>query len=65
MVLKEFINTEADMEWESRLAAAGYRITAPRRAVMQVLSAATAPLQPQEILASGRQLHRPLGLVTV
>ncbi len=65
MVLKESINTEADMEWESRLAAAGHRITAPRRAVVQVLSAAAAPLQPQEILASGRRLHRPLGLVTV
>lgn len=52
-------------EWEQSLADAGCRITAPRRAVMQVLLAASTPLSPQEILEHGRQIHRKLGLVTV
>lgn len=52
-------------EWEQCLADAGCRITAPRRAVMQVLLAASTPLSPQDILERGRQVHRNLGLVTV
>jgi len=51
--------------WEERLVAAGCRVTAPRQAVMQVLTAATAPLQPQEILERGQAVHGRLGLVTV
>lgn len=52
-------------EWEQRLTDAGCRITAPRRAVMQVLLAASMPLSPREILERGRQVYRKLGLVTV
>jgi len=52
-------------EWEQNLAGAGCRITASRRAVMQVLNAADGPLSPQEILEQGQQVHRKLGLVTV
>jgi Fur family ferric uptake transcriptional regulator len=51
--------------WEQLLTAAGHRITAPRRAVVQVLQGATVPLQPQEILERGRCLHGALGLVTI
>jgi Fe2+ or Zn2+ uptake regulation protein len=53
------------VEWEHCLADAGCRITAPRRAVMQVLQQAPAPLLPQEILELGQQIHQNLGLVTV
>jgi len=52
-------------DWERRFAEAGLRITAPRRAVMQVLVEAQASLSPQEICEQGRCLHRSLGLVTV
>jgi Fur family ferric uptake transcriptional regulator len=52
-------------EWEGRLSAAGYRVTAPRRAVMQVLLGTRAPLPPQEILERGQLVHPRLGLVTV
>jgi Fur family ferric uptake transcriptional regulator len=52
-------------EWEKRLADAGYRITASRRAVMQVLMQADVPLSPQEILEQAQTVHRGLGLVTV
>lgn len=53
------------MEWEERLSAAGYRLTAARRAVMQVLLLATAPLSPQELHTRGRAIHPALGLVSV
>jgi len=53
------------MDWELRFSEAGYRITAPRRAVMEVLLGAQASLSPQEIWEQGRSVHRGLGLVTV
>ena len=53
------------MEWEQTLVDAGCRITAPRRAVMQTLQQAYAPILPQEILEQGRRIHHKLGLVTV
>jgi len=53
------------MEWEQRLADAGHRITVPRRAVMQVLTEADAPLSPQEVLKQAQAVHQSLGLVTV
>ena len=53
------------MEWEQALIDAGCRITAPRRAVMQTLQQASAPVLPQEILEQGRHIHHKLGLVTV
>jgi Fur family ferric uptake transcriptional regulator len=52
-------------EWEQRLANAGCRITASRRAVMYALMQASAPLSPQEVLEQAQAVHRQLGLVTV
>ena len=53
------------MDWEQHLADEGYRITAPRRAMIHVLQQTTTPLSPQEILQQAQSLHRSLGLVTV
>ncbi len=53
------------MDWEERLSAAGYRLTAARRAVIQVLAASTVPLAPHEICQLGQVVHPALGLVTV
>ena len=52
-------------EWEERLSEAGCRITASRRAVMEVLMRDSTPLSPQEILEQARAVHSRLGLVTV
>ena len=52
-------------KWEQCLADAGCRITTSRRAVMQVLVNADAPLSPQGILEQAQAVHRKLGLVTV
>ncbi len=52
-------------DWERRLTEAGYRVTMPRRAVMEALVAAEVPLQPHEIRERAQTRHRRLGLVTV
>ena len=52
-------------DWEQRLVSAGRRITAPRRAVMDVLETADGPLSPRQIQRRAQAMHRDLGLVTV
>lgn len=53
------------MGWEERLNQAGWRVTRPRRVVLQVLQRAARPLSPQEIHARGRRIYPSLGLVSV
>jgi Fur family transcriptional regulator, ferric uptake regulator len=53
------------VRWEECLSEAGYRITASRRAVAEVLIRDSAPLSPQEILEQAQAVHANLGLVTV
>lgn len=52
-------------DWETRLSASGYRLTAARRAILQVLSESTVPLSPMEICRQGQARYAPLGLATV
>ncbi|MGQ9601186.1 MAG: Fur family transcriptional regulator [Candidatus Bipolaricaulia bacterium] len=47
------------------LAAAGYRLTAPRRAVLQVLEEAGTHLRPEEVLERARLIYPGLGRATV
>jgi Fur family ferric uptake transcriptional regulator len=51
--------------WEQRLSEAGCRITAPRRAVIQVLQESDVPLSPHDICKRASAIHPKLGLVTV
>lgn len=51
--------------WGARLQAEGYRLTAQRRAVLQVLVESAASLSPAEILQRARQHVPETGLVTV
>jgi Fur family transcriptional regulator, ferric uptake regulator len=51
--------------WGARLQADGYRLTAPRRAVLQVLAESAAGLSPAEILQRARRRYPQTGLVTV
>jgi Fur family transcriptional regulator, ferric uptake regulator len=44
---------------------AGYRVTQPREAVLQVLQAHEEGLSPEEIHKLGKAIYPPLGLVTV
>jgi len=53
-------------KWLERLQAQGYRLTAPRRAVVQVVSGETQrALNPTEIYDLAREHYPKLGLVTV
>jgi Fur family ferric uptake transcriptional regulator len=51
--------------WLSRLSESGFRITTPRRAVIDVLLASPAAMTPEEMLESARLAHPGLGLATV
>jgi len=52
-------------EWNKPLAEAGYRLTASRKAIIEVLYRSSFPLSPQEILERAQEDHPSLGLVTV
>lgn len=52
-------------EWLRRLQASGYRLTAPLRALVEVLVGSERALEPVELYDLGRQKCPGLGLVTV
>ena len=51
--------------WESLLSQAGYRITQPRRAILDIIAESSRPLTPVEIYDLARAKETGLGLVTV
>ncbi|MCS7055102.1 MAG: transcriptional repressor [Thermoflexales bacterium] len=50
---------------QKALSASGYRITQPRRAVIEVVARARRSLSPEEILARARKIDPGVGLATV
>lgn len=56
--------TRAD-EWMTLLQREGYRQTAARRAIVEVILASRRALEPMEIFECGRKQYPGLGLVTV
>ena len=52
-------------QWLAKLQASGYRITEPRRAIVDLLAASERALGPLELYDEGRKDYRRLGLVTV
>ncbi len=62
--MQEMVYERAE-EWLRLLKANGYRSTAPRRAVVEVLITSPYILNPQEVHAQARALYPRLGLVTV
>lgn len=51
--------------WLEALQAHGYRLTEPRRAVVETIAASERLLNPQEVYALARRRYPRLGLVTV
>lgn len=51
--------------WLDLLQSAGYRLTAPRRAIVELMAASQRALGPIEVFDLGRGEHPGLGLVTV
>ncbi len=52
-------------EWLARLHEAGYRLTAPRRVVVEVIANSRYVLEPQAVHALARQRSPHIGLATV
>jgi Fe2+ or Zn2+ uptake regulation protein len=51
--------------WQVRLQARGYRVTAPMRALIQILTHSERILGPLELFDLGRKAYPRMGLVTV
>lgn len=61
----EEVVTKMNDEWLRALQASGYRLTAPLRALVEVLAGSERALEPVELYDLGRQKCPGLGLVTV
>lgn len=51
--------------WLNRIAHSGYRLTAPRRAIVDIMASSDRALEPLQVYDLGRQICPGLGLVTV
>lgn len=58
-------NPERAGEWLDRLQIHGYRLTDPRRAVVETIASSSRLLNPQEVFELARRRYSRLGLVTV
>jgi len=52
-------------QWIDSLSESGYRVTAPRRAIIEIMAGSPCALGPLEIYDQGRKEYSGLGLVTV
>lgn len=52
-------------DWLSRLQTNGYRLTAPRRAVVEIVALSQRVLSPAEVFKQARKKYAAIGLVTV
>jgi len=56
---------DAIPRWLERLQKAGYRLTAPRRVVVEVIASSRHVMEPQAVYALARERYPHIGLVTV
>jgi Fe2+ or Zn2+ uptake regulation protein len=62
------MSTSGDLpvqDWLSRLKSNGYRLTAPRRAVVDIVAGSRQALNPAQVFDQARRRYPALGLVTV
>jgi Fur family transcriptional regulator, ferric uptake regulator len=52
-------------QWLNNLQESGYRLTGPRRAVVQIMAQSEFILDPNQIYAEARRLYPHIGLVSV
>ena len=57
--------TDTGQLWLSILQGSGYRLTAPRRAIVEIMAACDRALSPFDLFELGRKSQPGLGLVTV
>jgi Fe2+ or Zn2+ uptake regulation protein len=65
MLSENTFHYEVADELVAAMRAAGKRVTAPRRAIAQVIGEAGEWLRPEEVHAAAQRSYPPLGLVTV
>jgi Fur family ferric uptake transcriptional regulator len=58
-------NRAISEEWLARLQGSGYRLTGPRRAIVEIIVGSQRALGPLEVFDLGRNQYPGLGLVTV
>ena len=63
-LLKKIIN-KVEMSWQKVLSDKGYRVSGPRRLVMQLLADSVQPMTPLQIYQELSQSGRDLGMVSV
>jgi Fe2+ or Zn2+ uptake regulation protein len=63
--LKIIFNKDDQMDLQTKLNQKGFRLTQPRRVVMEILDSAPAPLSPQTIYQNSMEKGEEVGLVTV
>ena len=63
--MRDSAHDELSEAWLDSLQDSGYRLTAPRRAIVSIIADAPRALEAIEIYDLGRQAHPRLGLVTV
>jgi Fe2+ or Zn2+ uptake regulation protein len=59
------INQNINNYWLTCLQAGGYRLTEPRRAIVEIMACSQKALEPVDVFDLGRQQYPSLGLVTV
>ena len=59
------LTTKTTKKWENELSQSGYRITRPRRVILDVIAASNRPVTPMEIFDQARSVMPNIGLVTV
>lgn len=65
MTKTEMTHTNTADEWLNHLQTYGYRLTAPRRAVVEAIASSQHVLNPLEVFDLARSRYPKLGLVTV
>lgn len=63
--MADVILTELAQEWLAHLQTNGYRLTAPRQAVVETIAGSKYVLNPLEVYEQARLRYKRLGLVTV
>ncbi len=53
------------MNWQDKLTQAGYRLSQPRRIVMDMLAKAKVPMAPQDVINKAKDINALIGMVSV
>jgi len=59
------VNMDEKHEWISKVQSLGYRLTAPRRVIIEIMASTHYALSPIDLYDQGRRQYPGLGLVTV